>query len=114
MAKRNNYTNYGKMANQTAEVIPEEVKEEVVVAEDILATVDSVEETTTETRVGVVSDCKQLNIRKEPSIDADKICVVSAGALLVIEPDKSTDEWYKIYTEAGIEGFCMKKFVTLK
>lgn len=117
MSKRNNYTNYRNMANPVDEAIPAEVKEEVVetVTEDIIETVEEPVEETPETLIGVVSvNGKQLNIRKEPSTNSDRVSVVEDGTVLMIEPDKSSEDWFKIYTEAGVEGFCMKKFVTLK
>jgi len=63
---------------------------------------------------GIVSGCKRLNIRKEPSRVADVICEVSEGTTLMVVQSESTDDWFKVYTEAGVEGYCMKNFVTIK
>lgn len=62
---------------------------------------------------GTVSNCTQLNIRKEPSETSEVIMVVSSHDKLMIELDESTDDWFKVCTAAGIEGFCMKKYVTV-
>ena len=63
--------------------------------------------------IGVVVDCGRLNVRKEPNPSAKILCEVTLKSELVIDPDKSTDEWYSVCTPAGVEGFCMKKFVAL-
>lgn len=62
---------------------------------------------------GVVIGCGRLNIRKEPSTSATILCEVSLKSELIIDPNKSTDDWYSVCTPAGVEGFCMKKFVAL-
>lgn len=63
---------------------------------------------------GTVSGCLRLNVRKEPSLTGEVVCEVSVGTTLMIDSDKSTEEWFKVYTETGVEGYCMKKFVTIK
>lgn len=75
---------------------------------------ETIEAQTEPNPVGVVSDCKRLNVRTKPSVDSTPACVVDVGTVLVIVPDESTEEFYKVYTETGIEGYCMKKFVTIK
>ena len=80
---------------------PEEVKEP-----------EDVTETAKET-VGVVNDsCTALNVRKEPSLEAEIICSINSGSKLVIDETGSTDDWFKVCTETGAEGFCMKEYVT--
>lgn len=64
--------------------------------------------------VGVVTDCLKLNIRKEPSKDSEVAAIVTCLDELMIDLDASTDDWYAVYTAAGIEGFCMKKFVAVR
>lgn len=66
-----------------------------------------------ETLVGIVTGCKKLNVRKEPAITAEPVCIVAEESIVVIDQELSTDEWYKVYTEAGVEGFCMKKYVSV-
>ena len=63
---------------------------------------------------GVVTNCVRLNIREEPNISAPIITEVNALSELMIDLAASNEEWYSVCTEAGIEGFCMKKFVTIK
>lgn len=63
---------------------------------------------------GVVTNCVRLNIREEPNISAPIITQVNALSELMIDLAASNEEWYSVCTEAGIEGFCMKKFVAIK
>lgn len=84
------------------------------------ALVDSVEETAEDIRdevvesiIGIVTDCLKLNIRKEPNKDSEVVTIVSCLDELQIDPEASTEDWYAICTVAGIEGFCMKKFVAV-
>ncbi len=63
---------------------------------------------------GVVTDCLKLNVRKDPDGDADVLVVINALSEVTVDMDASTDEFYKVRTAAGIEGFCMKKYIALK
>lgn len=64
--------------------------------------------------IGVVTDCLKLNIRKAPNVEAGVLCEAQALSKLMVDPNKSTDEWLCVCTEAGFEGFCMKKYVTIE
>ena len=83
-------------------------EEEAVNVEELLETEDAVEE---ETVVGVVIGCEKLNIRKEPAINSDVLCIVPVNTVLVIDVNESTNEWYSVITESGCNGYCMKKYV---
>lgn len=63
--------------------------------------------------VGVVSDCLKLNIRKEPSMSAPVIATVPVDTEVEIDPEKlyETNEWFYIYTAAGIEGYCVAEYI---
>lgn len=75
--------------------------------------IEEVEETVQET-IGVVTDCLKLNIRKEPSKDSEAVAIATCLDELMIDMTSSTDDWYAVCTAAGIEGFCMKKFVAVR
>lgn len=117
MSKNKQYTNYRNMAkpvDEIAEVIAESNANVEVDVDDSASTNRAVEDVPAESLIGVVSDCKQLNVREKADINSAVVSVVSEGTVLVVEPESSTEEWFKIYTETGVEGFCMKKFVTTK
>ncbi len=75
--------------------------------------VEEIEEVAEEI-IGVVTDCLKLNIRKEPRKDSEVAAIVTCLDELKIDPDASIDDWYAVCTAAGIEGFCMKKFVAVR
>lgn len=64
-------------------------------------------------RTGIVTNCSRLNIRKEPNVDSDIVCSVSNNTEVIIDEESSNDGFYKITTSAGIEGFCMKKYIEI-
>jgi len=65
-------------------------------------------------KIGFVTNCKKLNVRKEPKTDSDIVCEIDYQTELMIDENESTEEFYKVFTAAGIEGFCMKKFIEIQ
>ena len=65
-------------------------------------------------KIGKVSECSKLKVRKLPSPDAKVVGVIDEGAEVMIDADASTLMFYKVCTECGIEGYCMKKFITVQ
>lgn len=46
--------------------------------------------------------------------DSDVIAEAKALDELKIDMANSNDDWYAVCTVAGIEGFCMKKFIAVR
>ena len=121
----NNYTNYNKpqvMSEPTpdAENVPAPEVEEEIMAQPALTIEEIAEQEPEETvappvepKTGIVT-ANKLNIRSLPSANASVAAVVDKNAQLMLDPEYETVEWYKVYTASGIEGYCMKKFVTVK
>ena len=65
---------------------------------------------------GVVANCIALNIRENPSMDADVIHVADAGCRIMIDLEHSVDEWYRVVKifDEEVYGFCKKKFIEKK
>ena len=63
-------------------------------------------------KMGTVN-CARLNVRVSPMTNASVVCVLDRGANVSITDD-SDDEFYNIYTETGVYGYCVKKFITVK
>lgn len=61
-----------------------------------------------------VANCLRLHIYSEPKLDSEIVCKVRYATEVEIDLDKSTEEFYKIYTAIGAEGFCQKDLVTIK
>lgn len=87
------------IATETEEV--EEVENAEVVNEEIKPV------------IGVVLNCPKLNIRKEPNTNADVVFVADNSTELVIDEFTSTEDWFSVCTDNGIEGFCMKKYIAI-
>ncbi|MEG1523841.1 MAG: SH3 domain-containing protein [Clostridia bacterium] len=64
-------------------------------------------------RIGKVVDCERLNVREQPFADAEIICEIAEATEIMIEENDSTGEFYKICTSSGIEGFCMKRYISI-
>ena len=112
MSNKKLYMGYDEETKSLAD-ITEEVEEEIAeVNESEEVTKESAKEADS-TVVGYVSGCLKLNIREEGYPGANVVCVVPEKTALLIEVAESNDEWYKVYTETGMEGFCMKQYVTL-
>lgn len=124
--KNQNRRNYNQYANKE-ESTPVEEKEEVVTTidadeteevEEMTEVTEAVEEEVSEdvpedapSRYGVVN-CAKLNIRKGPSKNSNSLCIVESGSELEIE--HFNDEWFKVVTQEGVSGYCMRKFVDEK
>ena len=63
-------------------------------------------------KIGSVN-CAKLNVRVSPSTTALVVCVLENGSKVSITDD-SDPNFYKVYTETGAYGFCMKQFITVE
>lgn len=105
---KKDYTRYSK--RQAEKATTESVENISDVAENIQAKAETNAEPTT----GVVTNCLKLNVREEPDSDGAIVCAINCDTKVIIDKAESTAEFYKICTESGIEGFCMKKFITIQ
>ena len=82
--------------------------------EEINEMVESVEEVNeqSEPMFGLVI-CKMLNVREAPDTEADVLTVLHKDSEVMIDMNQSTDEFYSVCTETGVEGFCMKEFINV-
>ena len=110
--KTNNYSKPKIEENITTVAAPEESLEiKMVNAKHV----DSTPKREVETPcAGVVVNCSKLNVRAEPTTDADVLTTLDVGSEIMIDNARSTHEWLKITTAAGIDGFCMRRFVSAK
>lgn len=118
---RKNYTQYSKMINEEPIVENEsaiigEPIEEPTVTPEVEPEIVSEHEPTIEPEtylIGRVVGCKKLNIRKLPSQDAKVLCELTERSEVMIDEKASTALFYKVCTESGIEGYCVKKFIKI-
>lgn len=64
-------------------------------------------------RTGIVN-CLRLHILAEPNPDSEVICKIRYLTEVAIDMTNSTNDFYKIYTAIGAEGFCQKEYITIK
>ena len=63
---------------------------------------------------GTVTGELKLNVREEPSLKGKVLCTIPVGARVKIDTEGSTNGWYKVQTKEGVNGFCMKKYISAK
>lgn len=103
-ANHEDYVSYKEPVTVAEAEHPAEVK--MVVETD-----ETVTRPETKTVTGVVTKCAKLNVREQPSIDSDVVCVLDSATKIEINVAESTDEWFRVRTATGIDGYCMRKFV---
>ena len=120
-----------KEIEETTEESTNEVNETV---EQVEGTINEVEESTNETEettepevivpsiennvennevIGKISGFKKLYVRKEASKDSEPVGIVTDKDDLSIDVARSTDDFYKVITSNGLEGYCVKEFVKI-
>ena len=60
---------------------------------------------------GIVSHCAKLNVRENATVDSGIVCVLDAMSEIEIDVNKSTSNWFYIYSATGAEGYCMRQYV---
>lgn len=63
--------------------------------------------------MGVV-DCLRLHVYSEPSLDSEIVCKIRYLTEVMVDKGASTEDFYKIYTAIGAEGFCQKDLLIIK
>lgn len=61
-----------------------------------------------------VANCLRLHIHSESSLDSEIVCKVRYLTELEVDMENSTEDFYKVSTATGAEGFCQKDLVTIK
>ena len=104
---KHNYSKDFKKDNAVSKV-----EETVKVTEEQNVEPEVEEESTVIT--GVVTNCAKLNVRFIPEQYGKILCVLNESSKVQIDEKEFTDEYYKVYTESGIEGYCKKEFITIE
>lgn len=123
---KHNRNNYNKMYEQkndesktvdtAAEYKVEEIKDVTAEEPVEVSLEDSVEEEIAveiPSIVGKVVNCTKLAVRKSPVPGAEMIATLNVSATVMIDVEKSTSNYFKVCTEAGVEGFCSKDYIAV-
>lgn len=102
------YNSMYKKEEEVKEVA--EVKEVKEVKAEALKKVEEPRETKTPyKKYAKVVGCTQLNVRKEPYIQASVIEILEAGAK--VETYGTEKDFTKVHTQRGMNGFCMTDYL---
>lgn len=98
--------NYNQMSNkQVEEVVEPVVETEAPVAKEEKKKI-----------VGTVGNCERLNVRKEPAVGSEIVCVINKNTEVTIDKD-ANDDFYKVRFKSdnrkSIVGYCMKKYIVV-
>lgn len=74
---------------------------------------ENIKEEVKRTAKGKVIDCTRLNVRRRPNKDSEVNCIIDVDSVVEINENKSNDEWYRVITDNGIYGYCMKQYISL-
>lgn len=113
---RNNYTRYSKEPIKTTEAsVPVEPVEVVKVDEPVepVVVVEEPKIVAPKKVMGVVTDCTRLNVREHPDKNARVVDIIDASTELTVIEKDSTKDFYKIRTSFNLEGYCMKRYITI-
>lgn len=132
---RNDYTKYAKENRTETPVIEPEVEVEPVVetlvesepvvqpeeitivnvetpeAEPEVIEPETVEETSR--KMGRVIGCVKLNVRRAPKPRAEVVCEIACDTEVEVDEAESTIDFYKICTASGVEGYCVKTYISV-
>lgn len=130
MSYNKNYSKFSqkKESANLEEIFPEteavetDTKQETIIDPVVETEAEQAQETVEESpkvkeavkTVGYVDNCECLRVRKESNVDSEELCVINKLSKVVIDLDNSTEYFYKVTTSEGVEGYCMKKFITIK
>ena len=64
-----------------------------------------------EIKMGTVRRCLSLNVRKDPSLGAEIVGEIFLNSEVEVDLTQSTEDFYKVCTVSGLEGFCMRKYI---
>ena len=92
---------------ETTEKVTEEVTDQEVIVPSIDNNVENNEV------IGKISGFEKLYVRKEASKDSEPVGIVTDKDDLSIDVARSTDDFYKVITSNGLEGYCVKEFVKI-
>lgn len=96
-----------EVINNDKHIVSQELEETVVAAGGEVMRV--------EYEKGIVTGCEKLNIRDKSSKDGKVLTVLNKGTEVeVYTQAPTTPDFYKVKTASGLEGYCMKQFITIK
>lgn len=100
-------------AEETTEEVTEEVTEPEVIVPISYLYPDIEDGVENNEIIGKISGFTKLYVRKEANKDSEPVGIVTDKDDLSIDVAHSTDDFYKVITSNGLEGYCVKEFVKI-
>ena len=101
-----------EITNEVNETI-EQVEETINEVEESTNEIEETKEEVTEEVIGKIIEFEKLYVRKEASKYSEPVGIVTDKDYLSIDIIHSTDDFYKVITSNGLEGYCVKEFVKI-
>ena len=101
-----------KITNKVNETV-EQVEETINEVEESTNEIEETKEEVTEEVIGKIIEFEKLYIRKEANKYSEPVGIVTDKDYLSIDIIHSTDDFYKVITSNGLEGYCVKEFVKI-
>ena len=105
--------NYNQMSKKSQKVETESVEQVENSIDDAPIETEPIEPAKSEPIEGTVG-CEKLNVRSDATVDSEPVGVINRDSKVFIYEDESTEEFYKVCTATGLEGYCMKKFISVQ
>jgi uncharacterized protein YgiM (DUF1202 family) len=102
-----------EVENPVEEIVVEaELPEETQEVDELEITEEQPKEETVS--VGFVDNCDRLNVRTQPDKNAQVLTIIVRNMAVQVNIEDSTDLFYKVKTQSGLTGFCVKEYITIK
>ena len=108
--------NYNQMSKKTCDKTESVEQVETPIDETSVETsveTDPIEPAKPKPIEGTVG-CEKLYVRSDATVDSEPVGVINRDSKVFIYEDESTEEFYKVCTATGLEGYCMKKFISVQ
>ena len=102
-----------KVVNNEQAVEEKVVNESQQNISDPESDIDAAANDETSELIGYVTDCVKLNVREAASKDSNVLCEIILNSKVIVDEENSTDDFYKVTTETGVEGYCMKQYINV-
>lgn len=90
-------------------------RKDIIPVDEVMAETDAIESKLElkefSVKEGTVCNCTSLNIRKEPSLNAEILMFIRHGEKVKVLDE--VDDWYKLSVSNIVQGYSMKEFIEL-
>ena len=105
--------NYNQMSKKNYDKTESVEQVETPIDETPIET-EPVEQLTVSEPVEGTVGCEKLYVRSDATVDSEPVGVINRDSKVFVYEDESTEEFYKVCTTTGLEGYCMKKFISVQ